>query len=259
MLKTVNLIGITQPTEYSKCKTANELVAYTARVSNPGNQHNLNTAGKLVKYLVRNQHWSPLEMVSLSMEIKTTRDISRQILRHRSFYFQEFSQRYAVSETFITNREARLQDNKNRQNSIEHTNSKLQASWESMQEVVKASSLQAYKWALNCGIAKEQARSVLPEGLTDTTIHMHGTLRSWVHYCDLRSRWDTQKEHRLIAVQAWEIISEHFPDMAVAMDEINMDKKVAMSKIELVDYMEKHCPELLIEALHSKSKISLDN
>jgi thymidylate synthase (FAD) len=259
MLKTVNLIGITQPTEYSKCKTANELVAYTARVSNPGNQHNLETSGKLVKYLVRNQHWSPLEMVNLVMEIRTTRDISRQILRHPSFRFQEFSQRYALAENFITDREFRLQDTKNRQNSIEVNNPVLQQRWQSLQEVVKAAAMQAYNWAKSEGLAKEQSRVVLPEGLTETTVYMSGTLRSWIHYCDLRSKPSTQKEHRIVAMDAWDIIAEHFPDVVEAMNSINMDKNLAMSKIELVDYMEKYCPELLIEVLHSKSKISLDN
>ena len=254
----VNLIGITQPTEYSKCKTANDLVAYTARVSNPANQNNLNTSGKLVKFLVKEQHWSPFEMVHLVMEIKTTRDISRQILRHRSFSFQEFSQRYALAENFITNREFRLQDTKNRQNSIEVNNPVLQARWSAMQEVVKAAAMQAYNWAKGEGLAKEQSRTVLPEGLTETTVYMSGTLRSWVHYCDLRSTIGTQKEHRLVAIDAWNIIAEHFPDLVEAMDSIHLDKRTAMSKIELVDYMEKHTPELLAEVLSTKSKISLD-
>lgn len=259
MVSSVNLIGITKPTEYSGCETANDLVAYTARVSNPSNQHNLETSGKLVKYLVKNKHWSPLEMVNLVMEVNTTRDISRQILRHRSFAFQEFSQRYANSEKFITNREARLQDSKNRQNSIEVNNPKLQAMFTSMQEVVKSSSLQAYRWALGEGLAKEQARTVLPEGLTETTLYMNGTLRSWVHYCEIRGKWDTQKEHRQIAIDAWAVIAEHFPDLVDAMNSINTDQRTAMSKIELVDYMEKYMPDTLVEVLHSKAKITLDN
>ena len=254
----VNLIGITQPTEYSKCKTANDLVAYTARVSNPANQNNLNTSGKLVKFLVKEQHWSPFEMVHLVMEIKTTRDISRQILRHRSFSFQEFSQRYALAENFITDREFRLQDTKNRQNSIEVNNPVLQARWSAMQEVVKAAAMQAYNWAKGEGLAKEQSRTVLPEGLTETTVYMSGTLRSWVHYCDLRSTIGTQKEHRLVAMDAWNVIAEHFPDLVEAMDSINLDKRTAMSKIELVDYMEKNTPDLLAQVLSTKSKISLD-
>jgi thymidylate synthase (FAD) len=254
----VKLIGITQPTAYSECNTANDLVAYTARVSNPGNQRNLETSGKLVKFLVREHHWSPFEMVHLVMEIKTTRDISRQILRHRSFSFQEFSQRYALAENFITDREFRLQDTKNRQNSIEVNNPVLQARWRAMQEVVKAAAMQAYNWAKSEGLAKEQSRVVLPEGLTETTVYMSGTLRSWIHYCELRSTIGTQKEHRIVAIDAWNIIAEHFPDVVEAMDSINLDKQKALSKIALVDYMEKYHPELLSEALNSKSKICLD-
>lgn len=212
----VNLIGVTKPTAYSNCTTAQELVAYSARVSNPANQNNTNTAGKLVKYLVENEHWSPLEMVHMVVEIKTTRDISRQILRHRSFSFQEFSQRYAVSENFVL-REARLQDTKNRQNSIETEDARLQEEWNYRQNRAKNEAVSSYQWALDHGIAKEQARVVLPEGLTETTLYMSGTLRSWIHYCTLRMANGTQKEHREIAVKCWDIIGAHFPEIVEAL------------------------------------------
>jgi len=212
----VNLIGITKPTAYSDCLTANDLVAYAARVSNPSNQNNTKTANKLVKYLINNEHWSPFELVHIVMEIKTTRDISRQILRHRSFSFQEFSQRYAISENFIT-REARLQDLKNRQNSIENDDHRLQETWNMRQNKVKSEAITQYKWALENGIAKEQARVVLPEGMTETTLYMAGTLRSWIHYCTLRMDKATQKEHREIALLCWDIIGHHFPSVVEAL------------------------------------------
>jgi thymidylate synthase (FAD) len=216
-MSSVRLIGITKPVNCG-CETANELVAYAARVSNPANQNNASTAGKLVKYLIKNDHWSPLEMVHVVMEIKTTRDISRQIIRHRSFSFQEFSQRYAVSENF-TKREARLQDLKNRQNSLVVHDFELQREWEAHQEYVIEEALAAYEWALENNIAKEQARAVLPEGLTETTLYMSGTLRSWVHYCQLRMGNGTQLEHSQIAQMAWEIIKKEFPDVAEALDD----------------------------------------
>ena len=216
-MSSVRLIGITKPVNCG-CETANELVAYAARVSNPANQNNASTAGKLVKYLIKNDHWSPLEMVHVVMEIKTTRDISRQIIRHRSFSFQEFSQRYAVSENF-TKREARLQDSKNRQNSLVVHDFELQREWEAHQEYVIEEALAAYEWALENNIAKEQARAVLPEGLTETTLYMSGTLRSWVHYCQLRMGNGTQLEHSQIAQMAWEIIKKEFPDVAEALDD----------------------------------------
>ena len=206
----VNLIGLTKPSVYTDCSTAGELVAYAARVSNPANQNNTNSSG-LVKYLIKNQHWSPFEMVHIVMEIKTTRDISRQILRHRSFSFQEFSQRYAVSENFIVNREARLQDTKNRQNSIETEDRTLQEEWSMKQASALHEAEKSYKWALEKGIAKEQARAVLPEGLTGTTLYMSGTLRSWIHYIDLRSANGTQKEHMIIARKCKDIVLGHFP------------------------------------------------
>jgi thymidylate synthase (FAD) len=217
----VNLVGITQPNEeYTGCKTANELVAWSARVSNPSNQNNTETAPKLVQYLIKNQHWSPLEMVNVSMEIRTTRDIARQILRHRSFSFQEYSQRYAdpTGDLGFVTREARLQDNKNRQNSIEVKDSRLSEEWNMRQSRLTNEAFAAYTWAVSNGIAKEQARAVLPEGCTESVIIMSGSLRSWVHYINLRSAWDTQKEHRIVAEQCKTIITQHFPDIAAALD-----------------------------------------
>lgn len=217
----VNLIGLTKPSAYTGCSTANELVAWSARVSNPSNQNNTQTAPKLVQYLIKNQHWSPLEMVHISMEIKTTRDIARQILRHRSFSFQEYSQRYADPTqdlSFIT-REARLQDAKNRQNSIEVDDRSLQENWRLEQKQLLAAAKRAYKWAINNGIAKEQARAVLPEGCTESVLIMSGSLRSWVHYCQLRMDAATQKEHREVAEQCWEIVCYHFPDVKKALEE----------------------------------------
>jgi thymidylate synthase (FAD) len=211
-MSNVNLISLSKPTAYSECFTAEQLVAYAARVSNPANQNNTKTAGKLIKFLIKENHWSPLEMVHLTIEIKTTRDIARQILRHRSFSFQEFSQRYAVSEDFIT-REARMQDPKNRQNSIESDNDGLDIEWHKRQRKVIAASKEAYRWALDNGIAKEQARAVLPEGNTETTLYMAGSLRSWVHYCNLRRANGTQKEHMQIAQKCWEIVEQHFPEI----------------------------------------------
>lgn len=218
----VNLIGITKPSAYTECATANELVAWAARVSNPSNQNNTATAPKLVQYLIRNQHWSPLEMVHVSMEIKTTRDIARQILRHRSFSFQEYSQRYAdpTKDLGFVRREARLQDAKNRQNSIDVDDTRLAEKWDMIQQDAITTARHAYKWAIENGIAKEQARAVLPEGNTESTIIMAGSLRSWVHYCQLRMDKATQKEHRIVAEQCWEIICHHFPDVKKALDGI---------------------------------------
>jgi thymidylate synthase (FAD) len=219
-LSEVNLIGITKPSAYTECNTANELVAWAARVSNPSNQNNTATAPKLVQYLIKNQHWSPLEMVHVSMEIKTTRDIARQILRHRSFSFQEFSQRYAdpTKELGLGTREARLQDAKNRQNSIEVDDKFVETEWEHIQRRMIYHAKKDYNAAIKLGIAKEQARALLPEGLTESTILMAGSLRSWVHYCQLRMDRATQKEHRIVAEQCWEIICQHFPDVKAALD-----------------------------------------
>jgi thymidylate synthase (FAD) len=212
----VNLIAMSKPSAITGCHTAEELVAYAARVSNPGNQNNAKTAPKLLKYLIQNEHWSPLEMVHITMEIKTTRDISRQVLRHRSFSFQEFSQRYAVSENFTT-RESRLQDTKNRQNSIETNDRDLVENWNMKQREVINKSQEVYQWALDNGIAKEQARAVLPEGNTETTLYMAGSLRSWVHYCQLRMANGTQKEHMEVARKCWEVIIGHFPAVEEAL------------------------------------------
>jgi thymidylate synthase (FAD) len=186
-----------------------ELVAFCARVSNPGNQLNVETSDKLIKYLIKHKHWSPLEMASACIEITTTRDIGRQILRHRSFSFQEFSQRYAAVDTdrFVL-REARLQDFKNKQNSIEIEDAQLQSEWNEQQLAVIAAAKEAYEWALSHNIAKEQARVVLPEGLTNSTMYASGTIRSWIHYIDVRSDESTQKEHRAIALACAEAIAE---------------------------------------------------
>lgn len=187
-------------------------VAFAARVSNPSNQNNTDTSEKLVRYLMKHQHWSPLEMVSVCMEIETTRDIARQILRHRSFSFQEFSQRYAdpTQLGFVT-RDARLQDTKNRQNSIESDDVRLQLAWQKKQLEVINDIQDTYQWAIDNGIAKEQARAVLPEGLTTSRMYMNGTLRSWLHYIQLRSGVETQKEHREIALAAAQAIEPIFP------------------------------------------------
>jgi len=206
----VRLIGITQP-QIPECENAAELVAYAARVSNPSNQSNKVTAPRLLKYLMNHKHWSPFEMVTMVMEIKTTRDIGRQILRHRSFSYQEFSQRYAEVSEWQT-REARLQDDKNRQNSVEiKENSNLCNDWEALQVAVLNKAEEVYSWALDKGIAKEQARAVLPEGMTKTSMYMSGTLRSWIHYCQLRCGPETQKEHRIVANQCWKIVLDNFP------------------------------------------------
>ncbi len=190
-----------------------ELVAFCARVSNPSNQFNTDTSEKLIKYLIKHQHWSPLEMVSACLEIETTRDIARQILRHRSFSFQEFSQRYAdpTKELSFVLREARLQDTKNRQNSVENDNPAIAAWWEERQRRVIEEAKNAYEWAILHGIAKEQARAVLPEGLTVSRLYMNGTLRSWIHFIELRSANGTQKEHQEVARQCAKVIAEVFP------------------------------------------------
>ena len=210
----VKLISYSQPVEeLEELKDIQEVVAYCARVSNPDNQINSETSEKLLKYLIREKHWSPFEMVSVCMEIETTRDIARQILRHRSFSFQEFSQRYADPNDALgwQQREARLQDFKNRQNSIETDDNSLQQKWLSQQDLVKLQAVKAYAWALEMGIAKEQARAVLPEGLMQSRIYMNGTLRSWIHYIDLRSSNGTQKEHREIAHACAREIIKIFP------------------------------------------------
>ena len=208
----VELISYTQPAEYF-AENMTELVAFCARVSNPSNQSNKETSEKLIRYLIKNQHWSPLEMVSMCLGIETTRDIARQMLRHRSFSFQEFSQRYAdpTKDLDFVVREARLQDEKNRQNSIETDNEYLRERWEEEQLKVILAAKQAYKWAVENGIAKEQARAVLPEGNTISRLYMNGTLRSWIHYIQLRSANGTQKEHIEIAKKCAEVIAKVLP------------------------------------------------
>jgi thymidylate synthase (FAD) len=193
--------------------SGDELIAYMARVSNPDNQDNKETAPKLIKYLVKHKHWSPFEMVNMCVEINTTRDIARQILRHRSFSFQEFSQRYAEVETPEHFSETRLQDEKNRQNSITSTDEALNAWWNSVQRRVADDAEWVYRTALSRGIAKEVARKVLPEGLTPTRMYMNGNLRSWLHYVEIRCDEATQKEHRLIAEQCKALLVTQFPSL----------------------------------------------
>ena len=212
----VKLISYSKPTEEVSdegISDAQELVAFCARVSNPSNQLNTETSEKLITYLIKNAHWSPLEMVSACLEIETTRDIARQMLRHRSFSFQEFSQRYAnpVEDLEFVTREARMQDPKNRQNSIDTDNSEIVNEWTSKQNEVIETATNAYNWAIESGIAKEQARSVLPEGNTVSKLYMNGTLRSWIHYIQLRAANGTQKEHMEIAKACAEVINIIFP------------------------------------------------
>ena len=227
-MNTAKIIAVTQPIisqhgnigHNEPLMTVDEFIAYVARVSNPSNQNNTLTASKLLKYLAKHKHWSPFEMVDVVMEINTTRDIGRQVIRHRSFSFQEFSQRYAdpTGDLGFSTREARLQDHKNRQNSIETDDKTLQKEWEDRQMTIRDTVLDVYEWAIENGIAKEQARAVLPEGLTNSRMYMNGTLRSWVHYCQLRSGPETQKEHREIALDAWYQITEQFPSLKDALD-----------------------------------------
>ena len=212
----VKLVSYSTPTDEflnEGIDNAQELVAFCARVSNPSNQLNTETSEKLIKYLIKNAHWSPLEMVSACLEIETTRDIARQILRHRSFSFQEFSQRYAnpVKDLEFVTREARLQDLKNRQNSIENEDEEISNMWIEKQEHLINEARETYNWAIENGIAKEQARAVLPEGNTVSRMYMNGTLRSWIHYIELRSGNGTQKEHMEIAVACAEVITKIFP------------------------------------------------
>lgn len=215
----VTLVSSSQPSQELVNQgifNAQELVAYCARVSNPANQNNTDTSEKLIRYLIKHNHWSPLEMVSACLEIEVTRDIARQILRHRSFSFQEFSQRYAVADLGWEFKETRLQDTKNRQNSIalsgaSLTEQNLMEQWKWKQEEVISAVEHSYNWAITNGIAKEQARAVLPEGLTLSRLYMQGTLRSWLHYIELRSGPETQKEHRLVAQACAAAIEPVFP------------------------------------------------
>jgi len=217
-MSSAKLVALSKPSTTTDCHTAGELIAYTASVSNPANQNNTKTASKLLGYLIKEDHWSPFEMVHMTMEIKTTRDIARQILRHRSFSFQEFSQRYAVSENIGVVRETRTQDEKNRQNSVVSDDQKLKDEWFRSQARVRNYAKKEYESALKMGIAKEQARALLPEGLTETTLYMAGSLRSWIHYCQLRMGNGTQKEHMEVADDCWEIIKQHFPDVVAALE-----------------------------------------
>ncbi len=214
----VRLISYTQPVEEIKnqgISDALELVAFCARVSNPSNQYNSETAEKLVRYLVKHKHWSPLEMVDATLEIETTRDITHQIIRHRSFSFQEFSQRYAdpTKDMQFVTREARLQDNKNRQNSVDVDDVHLQNEWYRAQQRALFAAEREYKWAIDNGIAKEQARAVLPEGLTTSRIYMKGSIRSWLHYIEVRTDPSTQKEHREVALECAKEIAKIFPNI----------------------------------------------
>jgi len=214
----VRLVGYTQPSEEFKedFKDALDLIAYCARVSNPSNQINSETASKLLDYLIKHKHWSPFEMASACLEITTTRDIARQLLRHRSFSFQEFSQRYAdvrdLDSTFVL-RDARMQDPKNRQNSIETRDGAIQGMWYNKQQEVINAAKAAYNWAISNGIAKEQARAVLPEGNTLSKLYVNGTIRSWIHYVELRSANGTQQEHMQLAVEVGKAIAVIYPKM----------------------------------------------
>jgi thymidylate synthase (FAD) len=193
-------------------QSISDMVCFCARVSNPSNQHLTTNNEKLIRYLIQHRHWSPFEMVNICIEIRTTRDIARQILRHRSFSFQEFSQRYAQVQEFSV-REARLQDTKNRQSSLETTDEALQEEWKTRQQSILDASTEAYQWALDHGIAKEQARAVLPEGMTSSVLYMNGTLRSWIHYFQVRTGEDTQKEHRILALECKKEIATIFPEI----------------------------------------------
>lgn len=219
----VRLVSVSQPVNDPYLKGPEDLLAFCARVSNPENQMNTETGAKLIKYLIKHKHWSPLEMVSATMEVTTTRDIARQLLRHRSFSFQEFSQRYSEATEFDF-REARKQDPKNRQNSIDLSDSTedqdLDQEWFSTQMDIMEFIKLKYKWALENGIAKEQARAILPEGMTVSRLYVAGTLRSWVHYCQLRMANGTQKEHQELALMCWEALSKQFPNTIEACKDI---------------------------------------
>jgi thymidylate synthase (FAD) len=215
-LMKVNLISYSMPSAYMVehgLDDVQDLIAFCARVSNPSNQFNKGTSDKLIKYLIKHKHWSPLEMASACIEIETTRDIARQILRHRSFSFQEFSQRYAdpTKDLDFELREARLQDENNRQNSIETDDEKIKNDWNTKQKEILDIVKSSYAWAIDNGIAKEQARAILPEGLTKSRMYMNGTIRSWIHYIDLRAGHGTQREHIDIARECAKAIAQIFP------------------------------------------------
>ena len=225
-MNSVKLVGVTQ-SKIPEVPTVNDMLAYIARVSNPSNQLNTETAPKLLKYLVKNQHWSPFEMAHMVVEINTTRDIARQILRHRSFSFQEFSQRYARADDLgFEIREARMQDLKNRQASLETDDKELVEVWEAQQQDVLRVVKRAYTWALTNGIAKEQARAVLPEGLTHSRLYMSGSVRSWIHYCMLRTDMGTQKEHREVAQACLDILLGEFPALKDVLHNENLSEQL---------------------------------
>lgn len=213
----VKLLSVTEPFVDSP-GTVGEYIAYCARVSNPGNQHNNETSSKLLKYLIDNHHWSPFEMAHMTLSIKTTRDISRQMLRHRSFSFQEFSQRYAEVEHKPVFREPRMQDHDNRQNSLHCSETSTKTLWLASNAEVSDKAVSSYKEACEMGIAKEQARALLPEGLTETTVYMSGTIRSWVHYVKERTSNGTQKEHRQVAEKCKEFLLKVVPELVFAME-----------------------------------------
>lgn len=214
----------TEPTKPTNLNNLEDMVAYCARVSNPSNQIANENNNRLINYLIVHKHWSPFEMVSICLEINTTRDIARQILRHRSFSFQEFSQRYAIADLGYEIREARLQDKKNRQNSLVNNDNLLNEEWEEKQKQINQLVLESYQWAITNGIAKEQARVILPEGNTLSRLYMNGTLRSWIHYIEIRTSLDTQKEHREIALECAQVISTIFP-MIMNCVQTNLTKK----------------------------------
>lgn len=225
-MTSVKLIAVSQPT-VEGIKSPEDLITYIARVSNPENQSKFETSSKLLRYLLEHGHWSPFEQVSLTMEVVTTRDIARQILRHRSFVFQEFSQRYEdpTKHLGFVKREARMQDSKNRQNSIEIVHedgdraAQLVDNWDAMQDALAAHALSVYKWAVSKGIAKEQARVVLPEGMTQSKLYVTGSLRSWIHYCQQRMGNGTQKEHVEVAELCWKILASQFPSVVSAIED----------------------------------------
>ena len=214
MTTTAKLVGYTQPSEEfkSEFKSIKDLIVYCARVSAPNNQHNTDTSDKLIKYLLKHKHFSPFEMASITLEIETTRDIARQLIRHRSFSFQEYSQRYAdpTKDLSFVLREARMQDNKNRQNSLETQDATLMEEWSDKQKKVIAAAIEAYEWAVTNGIAKEQARVVLPEGNTVSRLYVQGTIRSFIHYIEVRTHESTQKEHRVLAQEIAKAVSQIF-------------------------------------------------
>lgn len=224
MTQSVDVIGITNPTIMDgsgKRISASEYLSYVARISNPQNEKNFETSGGLIKYLIKEDHWSPFEMINIVMEIRTTRDIARQILRHRSFSFQEFSQRYAdATQLGMVDRETRMQDPKNRQSSIATTDNDLSRTWTMKQQQLMHETKLAYKWALDNGIAKEQARVVLPEGLQMSRMHMNGTLRSWMHYVKLRCGNGTQSEHQQVARLCKDVLARHVPAVKEWLDEL---------------------------------------